>query len=248
MTWKTHLIGGATAGVLLASYMNTDAVESALIISSSALGSVLPDIDHQRSKLAQGDAVVGLLSSAVCRFTKHRGFTHTIPGALSFAALAYILMMFSTARDAMIGIMSAFSGFILLQLFGTLRRYSVMLALAAYMAAPRIADYASTKAIDLSFSPETAKICAFGVFAGAASHIVYDIFNKKGAPLLWPIYKKPLHLASIRTRGIGEGIFACIMMCVLAAVIVETTDDLSVLPMLRNLIDGLKMQSLGKLL
>ena len=79
MTYKTHLIGGATIGLAIAQLYPGTVMDTSLLIGTSMLGSVLPDIDHNRSKLAQGDAVVGIAATAVSKFTKHRGFTHTIP-------------------------------------------------------------------------------------------------------------------------------------------------------------------------
>lgn len=239
MTWKTHLIGGAEAGVILACANGGSPASSAVIIGTAMLGSVLPDIDHQKSKLAQGDALVGLASSLVCRFTKHRGFTHTIPGAVVFAAAVYILMMFSSAQQAVIAMIGACSGFLLLQLFGTLRRYSVILALAAYMFAPRIADFISGRAHPITFSPETARLAAIGVFAGCISHMAFDLFNRRGVPLFWPFFAKPLHLASIKTRGTAEGLFAAIMLMLLVVTIATIYRDAHAFEIVRNLLDDI---------
>lgn len=236
MTWKTHLIGGATAGLVLANSIDsTSMTETALIIGASLLGSVLPDIDHQQSKLARGDAMVGVASAVVGRFTKHRGFTHTIPGAVVFAVATYILMMFNSAQQALIALASAFSGFILLQIFGSLRRYSVVLALIAYLVIPRLLPYLQGKAVPVAFSPGTAKLAAMGVFAGCISHMLYDTFNRRGIMWAFPLSMKPVRAASIRTRGVGEGLFASVMLVVFASAVVYYYNDFHVVDFIRGL-------------
>ena len=101
MTWKTHIIGGVQSGVILAGAYGGKPAESSLLIGAAVLGSLLPDIDHEKGKLAQSDAIAGLAAKTVCRFTKHRGFTHTVPGAALFAAATYGLMMFNSVQQAL---------------------------------------------------------------------------------------------------------------------------------------------------
>ena len=216
MTWKTHIIGGAQIGLVLGQAYGGTMTDTAIIMGTAMLGSVLPDIDHEKSKLAQGDVIIGLASASVCKFTKHRGFTHTVPGAAVFAIATYALMMFNSAQQALIALISAFSGFFILQIFGAIRRYSVLLALAAYLVAPRAIPLLQGKASPIEFSPGAAFLAAVGVFAGCLMHDLYDSFTKRGAPLLWPLYRKPLHFLSVKTRGVSEGIFASAMLFILA--------------------------------
>lgn len=51
-------------------------------------------------------------------------------------------------------------------------------------------------------------ILAFTV--GAASHLLLDMFNYKGIPLLYPL-SKHYHIASIKTGGKGEAAFGVVL-------------------------------------
>lgn len=47
----------------------------------------------------------------------------------------------------------------------------------------------------------------FGFNIGWCAHILADMFNKKGVPILWPLTKKHFHVASVLTRSWQETVF-----------------------------------------
>lgn len=47
----------------------------------------------------------------------------------------------------------------------------------------------------------------FGFNVGWLAHILADMFNKKGVPVLWPITKAHLHVASVLTSSWQEYVF-----------------------------------------
>lgn len=47
-----------------------------------------------------------------------------------------------------------------------------------------------------------------GFTLGWTVHIVADMFNKKGVPLLWPVYTHRIHIASVLTGSWQERVFA----------------------------------------
>lgn len=55
-----------------------------------------------------------------------------------------------------------------------------------------------------------ARTWAVAFAVGVASHILLDMFNKRGIPLLYPI-KKTYHIASIKTGSAGETVFRAIL-------------------------------------
>ena len=88
MTYLTHALGGALAGTaVLEALEPTDNVTEAAVMFGAVIGSLLPDIDHTRSKVSRSSAVAQLTSYAVSAVTKHRGFLHT-PLFLLILALA----------------------------------------------------------------------------------------------------------------------------------------------------------------
>lgn len=54
-------------------------------------------------------------------------------------------------------------------------------------------------------------IC-LGFLIGTMSHLILDSFNYKGIMWLYPLTKRHYHIASIKTRGIGETIFLIAMV------------------------------------
>lgn len=48
----------------------------------------------------------------------------------------------------------------------------------------------------------------FGFTLGWVLHIVADLFNKKGVPILWPVVRQKIHIATVLTSSWQEGVFA----------------------------------------
>ncbi len=63
-----------------------------------------------------------------------------------------------------------------------------------------------------------ANIC-LGFLIGTISHLVIDSFNYTGIMWLYPFTKKHYHIASIKTRSVGETIFLIAMVVVSAFVL-----------------------------
>lgn len=81
MIWRTHTVFGLLAGLLLLKHFNT---EWFLFLPLVMLGSLLPDIDHENSKINNILPVTKL----VPRLFKHRGFFHSVwPAVLAYLGL-----------------------------------------------------------------------------------------------------------------------------------------------------------------
>ena len=189
MTYKTHLIGGAQAGLLTSMVVGGSYTESVLIVSAAMLGSVLPDLDQPKSKLCQSDVLVGLLSLAISRITKHRGFTHTLPGAALLGVPFYVLAVFQGGRSDTEGLFALLSAFVIFVLIDA--------------------------GLDLAGDSRLAMTMTVSVIAGAISHIFYDAFNKGGVPILWPVTKRNFRLMEIRTNTAGEFWFIVLQIILL---------------------------------
>ena len=223
MTYKTHLIGGAQAGVLLAYLNNGTPMESTLLIGASLLGSVLPDIDHPDSKLSKKDILAKATSRSLQKVTVHRGFTHTIPGALTFALFFLILGLFRTGRESTFALLAmgvVFSLFFFME--KPLSKYAGIAAAATYIAAPAILDYATSQEIPVARIPtdhRAAYYLAGGIFAGCIMHMIYDSFTKGGIAWLWPLSKKKFRIARIKTNTRGEFGFRMLQLLVLVVML-----------------------------
>lgn len=118
MRYKTHLAGGLALGYVAfnnINLLNVDLSDSKTFMIASAglvLGSLFPDIDIATSYLSNKIKLVSFFTS---KLFKHRGYTHSIVGAVSMSMLMYLILgsfdishssvrMFSTAFS--IGIIS----------------------------------------------------------------------------------------------------------------------------------------------
>lgn len=74
MEGRTHIVGGVAAGLALASY---SALDPFVIVGAAVVGSLLPDIDHAKSKISTSNPIMSLVSAVVNIFFTHRTFTHS---------------------------------------------------------------------------------------------------------------------------------------------------------------------------
>lgn len=219
MTWKTHVVGGLQAGLLLSGILGEDAASTAVIVSCTALGSVLPDIDHAGSKLSRSDGLIGLISGFLSKITKHRGFTHTIPGALVIAASFYVVAVFKTERESMIAFFAALAVFLALHVTGDAVRWLAgWIASGIYLFGPQVISLITEQGIDFGLNTHSAVLCFVGIFTGCIMHDIYDSFNKGGIPWFWPVSNKNIRLMSIKTNTAGEGLFAAVQTLILIVI------------------------------
>ena len=71
---RTHLYTGLLAGAGLACALDSALVPSALMVTAGAIGGVLPELDHRKSKITKRLGIFGFFSS---RLFRHRGVLHT---------------------------------------------------------------------------------------------------------------------------------------------------------------------------
>lgn len=85
--FHTHLLLGITAFLLVKDYFSGG--NEIVFLCLLLLGSILPDIDEQGSKINRW---LGLPGSIIAFFSKHRGFFHSLPFfCLSSFAVYYFL-------------------------------------------------------------------------------------------------------------------------------------------------------------
>lgn len=80
MNYKTHLVGGLFVGLVGIKALNTvgvdlgSSINEAIFISTSVIGSLLPDIDHKGSYIGRRAKIT---SSLISSLFEHRGATHS---------------------------------------------------------------------------------------------------------------------------------------------------------------------------
>ena len=103
MTGKTHLVAGIVAGELLTlSTHQTDIYSIIFSITISALGGLLPDIDHPQATVSNSSKVLHKVSETVAAVTQHRGLTHTLAFTLLLTAIMFHFMTGKIASAAYI--------------------------------------------------------------------------------------------------------------------------------------------------
>lgn len=211
MTVQTHLIATTTSYAVFA-YLYRKGINIPVIgtsqltiypllgIPTAMAGAMLPDVDIENSRVSRKFPFLS-------PFLKHRGITHT----LLFVVVCYLAMAVNYSLNIKL-IISAILGLI----FGILmlKGRFVFLKALAIAGAFTVLSYTGD---------EVLPSLIFGMGFGWLFHIIEDMFNKKGCPILWPLTNKKLHLPLgpflVKTRTWQEAIFLIIWEGVNAAIL-----------------------------
>ena len=100
MLWKTHIWGGIQAGIILAAVTNAEPKTALVEIGAATIGSILPDIDQQNSKISRSDIALSLTSKGLSKVTKHRREVHTVWASFIFGILAAAFLCLASIGSA----------------------------------------------------------------------------------------------------------------------------------------------------
>lgn len=214
MLGKTHLVGGAVAATATCmAITGTDKTEAITIFAACLLGSILPDIDHRKSKISNSDILIGAASEAIGICTKHRGIIHTPVGCVLLGALGYLSA--SKVSSWVLGnaaLAISIIVFAAVHIFCNKKGFAKcggLLAVAAYITYPRFSCY--VKAVPFPELPDRfAYLVGVGILTGAVSHIILDMLNPEGIMILYPCRRR-FHIASVKAGTRGEAAITAIM-------------------------------------
>jgi membrane-bound metal-dependent hydrolase YbcI (DUF457 family) len=215
MMGRSHALSGVLAVTAGTAYLTLDPlalVTAAMLVPGSSL---LPDIDHARSTVSR---TYGPVTRGFSKLTGHREITHSVPGVLMLGA---VLTGCVLVRDGS-------AGAVLAQLHPAVRigttiaAYAflcavLILVLAAFVRlfrdlpgrygswfrrswfddlapVPLVGSIVIFSDIDLSLAP-------VAIMIGCVIHMFGDMITKMGLPVLWPISKRKIKLASIKAGG-----------------------------------------------
>lgn len=85
MMWRTHIAAGALAGAAVAAFV--PAMATTVILAALA-GSILPDLDHPKSKLGR---LIRPISDIIYLVFGHRGGTHSVIFTLLFMGIISLI-------------------------------------------------------------------------------------------------------------------------------------------------------------
>lgn len=204
MTGKTHMICSTAAVAVFALghsegvVINGTLVYPWLSVASAAVGAYLPDMDIQQSRLGQQ---FKLLSKNM----KHRGITHTL--LVPVCLLACMVGMHSRAACAVVSLIVGILTGMLFDTKGSCKRGSAVKKTMAFIKNKKGLTTTMAMLVLTYLFPSTGASLIFGLFAGWTLHIFEDLFNKKGCPILWPVAKGHIHIATFKTRHWSEYLF-----------------------------------------
>ncbi len=203
MTGKSHKAIGVATGVAITMYgaMNNEPL-LAMSMITAPVGAMLPDIDHDRSKLgSQRKAVMGKLSVV-------------LKVAIIVAVLAIIVsgLYYGNLIEQLITVGPTLGGVFIVMLIANTewfknktKFFTKHRGIMHTLLVPALL-FAAYKFVEL----EAIKYLIIGLMFGYLSHLFSDCLTHDGCPVLWPITKKPIH-GFIRTSTTGEYI-ACALV------------------------------------
>lgn len=222
MQGTTHKCGGVALGAIaslaISKYTGVNVVETAMILTGASFGALLPDIDHKGSEIGRKLKPV---ASIVCKHTEHRGFTHT-------TLCAFIVSMVALALSSLL--QATYSGTLTYRIvFGCILGFSAWVVFDTLLNSMRpkfVHNYTIRKILDLEL-PSLIVLCIFcivfanalmatlymfawGISIGYFSHLLLDLFNPTGVPVLYPYSKQRFSVAKIRTGSHEHAVtFVC---------------------------------------
>lgn len=222
MLIRTHLAGGVLAFAALAIATGPLTYEEAAVeFAYCMIGSIIPDIDQQQSKISKSDILIGAVSEMVCTFTKHRGITHTPLGCLLFAVLGYsvakIAIPYANANAAFMAALIVFAIIHSDSRKKKLNKFGGMLAIGTYIYYPHVAE-AVTCLPEIVINQGYEMLIGVSVLTGALSHLLLDMFNPEGCMLFYP-FRKRFNILSIRTGSRSE-IFVTAVLFISAVLLI----------------------------
>ena len=225
MQGNTHRFGGIALGAgasLLAIpvlHIQDPIPFTAVMMAGGAIGSLIPDIDHEGSLIGRKMKPVSHVVRKVCG---HRGFTHTLLALFGYGLITILLsalivdnigqdvefanrIFFSIIAATVVGSATIFVLSRLAHIVNHRKLTNVTLLVIAVtfifaMIEPRVI---------IGFVP----VYMVGSTIGYASHLILDMLTVSGVPLLFPISDHMFRIARLRTGTVEKQVSAvCIFL------------------------------------
>lgn len=205
MTGKTHKFIGVVAGGAVAYYGITVLDDPLYIIAafSSAVGAMIPDIDHNSSALgSKRKKIVSSLSVLVGLII--------LCASMLFLIFAYLNNTLWSSLITLVLILLPFGVLTALTKVEFVQRNLKFIAKHRGLMHTLILPACMTAALFVIKEPVFALLVK-GLLIGFLSHIFMDILNPKGCPILYPISKSNIKVMNIKTGGKGENVAGAVV-------------------------------------
>ena len=214
MMGRTHAASGSLAFAAAAPLLPTLGVQLSAVgllvgVVAAAGAALLPDLDHPGSTAARalGPATGALARLGAAASGGHRQGTHSLVGVAAFTVLVALADASGTTGrtiTAALLLVLASAGLHL-----RLTRTTLLHVLLCFFGSAVLVAAAPT--VNVGVLPAA-------VAVGAAAHLAGDALTREGVPVLWPIRRGRVHLASLTTGGLLEQLVIGPAMLLAAAV------------------------------
>lgn len=215
MTGKTHKFIGIVAGGAIAYYGVTVLDNPMYIIAavSSAVGSMIPDIDHNNSAIgSKRKKIVSSLSVII-------GLV-ILCASMLFLIFAYLNNTLLSSAVTLALILLPFGVLTALTKVEVVQRNIKFIVKHRGLMHTLILPACMTAALFVIKEPVFA-ILLQGLLVGFVSHLFMDILNPKGCPILYPISKSNIKVMNIRTGSKGENVAgAVVAACIIVGILI----------------------------
>jgi len=184
MTGKTHKTIGVCVGIAFAYWRVKTYGDSMFVIGtiSSAVGAMIPDIDHNSSKLGSYRKTV--IDSAAMIISTLFGFVVVAFGAmLAVSGLYNELIIISLLIILPIYVLTLLARRPFIR--NTVKFFKKHRGIMHTLAAPLLLYLGHTL-----ITNATVRYGLLAMTAGYMSHLILDCMTKRGCPILWPIIPK----------------------------------------------------------
>ncbi|MCL2099328.1 MAG: metal-dependent hydrolase [Oscillospiraceae bacterium] len=209
MTGKTHKFIGLTAGAVIAYTAVQENPAALFYLIACPIGAMLPDIDHDKSKLGQGRK--NIMKAAAALFG-----SFAFVAAVFFLADAYQKSNILPAVITLLAVTVPFALFVCFTKIKTVKNSLKFMVKHRGLMHTLILPAFMSGAAPLIFEPMF-KILLIGVNIGYLTHILSDLLTVRGCPVLYPLTKKNIRFLNIKTGSPGEYTAGLVLSGLIAA-------------------------------
>lgn len=209
MTGKTHKAIGTSVGVAMVMYgVRTGNALLALGMLTAPIGAMLPDIDHDSSKL-------GKSRKSVVKAIRITAITLAILSVLT--AIVLVAMDLALSSIKVVLVVLPLSAVMIVATSEWFKKKFPFLtghrAIMHTLVVPCVMVICAS-GIDIQFI----QALLLGLSLGYASHIFADCLTIMGCPIAFPVSKECYHFLPVRTGTIWEYVTAAVLVVVITAV------------------------------
>ena len=217
MTGKSHYAIGCALGVAVA-YIGIKHEDISLVASALAcpLGSMLPDIDHNNSKIGRQRKQIVDTVRKIATYGGLGLFGFTVfTNWVATGVFGVTELLFNGILPSVITYLPIIVCILLATSEGVKKRFKFFTKHRGIMHTlwPSIGMYFGSISTEFLLF----KYLLFGLTMGYLSHLFADCETHAGCPILWPLYSNPIRIFNVTTGTKAETFMMVCDLCVITA-------------------------------